>query len=77
MQSPTQVTQPVDRQAMPHVRRGLVALLVGRVSTTILSLGIVAAVGFVPLQGLLQTSGIEAVINARVTTLRAPIDGEV
>jgi multidrug resistance efflux pump len=42
-----------------------------------LSLGILAAVGFVPLQGLLQTSGIEAVINARLITLRAPTDGEV
>jgi multidrug resistance efflux pump len=37
----------------------------------------VAAVGFVPLQGLLQTSSVEAVINARVATLRAPTDGEV
>jgi hypothetical protein len=43
----------------------------------VLSLGIAAAVGFVPLQGLLQTPGVEAVINARVTTLRAPTDGEV
>jgi multidrug resistance efflux pump len=55
--------------------KGLVSLLVGRKS--ILSLGIAAAVGFVPLQGLLQTSSVEAVINARVTTLRAPTDGEV
>jgi len=36
-----------------------------------------AAVGFVPFQDLLQTSSLEAVINARVTTLRAPTDGEV
>jgi multidrug resistance efflux pump len=77
MQSPTQVTQPVDRQAMPQVRRGLVSPLVRRISKTMLGLGAVAAVGFVPLQGLLQTSGVEAVINARVTTLRAPTDGEV
>jgi multidrug resistance efflux pump len=74
--SPAQVTQPVDREAlMPPARRGLVSLLLGR--KMILSLGIAAAVGFVPLQGLLQTSSVEAVINARVTTLRAPIDGEV
>jgi multidrug resistance efflux pump len=43
----------------------------------IFSLGIAAAVGFVPLQGLMQTSSVEGVINARVTTLRAPTDGEV
>jgi multidrug resistance efflux pump len=73
MQSPTQVTQVVDGQAMPPVHCGLVR----RISKTMLSLGIVAAVGFVPLQGLLQSSGVEAVINARVTTLRAPTDGEV
>src|SRR5262245_17508603 len=46
-------------------------------SKTMLCLGIVAAVGFIPLQGLLQTASVEAVINARVTTLRAPTDGEV
>jgi multidrug resistance efflux pump len=78
LDSPTQVTRPVDRQAlMPPVRPGLVSLLVGRISKTMLSLGIVGAVGFIPLQGLLQTSSVEAVINARVTTLRAPTDGEV
>jgi multidrug resistance efflux pump len=78
LDSPTQVTRPVDRQAlMPPLRPGLVSLLVGRKSRTMLSLGIVAAVGFVPVQGLLQTSSVEAVINARVTTLRAPTDGEV
>src|SRR5712664_4199551 len=67
--SPTQITQPVDRQAlMPPVRRRLVSPLVGRISKTMLSLAIVAAVGFVPLQGLLETSSVEAVINARVTT---------
>ena len=43
----------------------------------VLSLGVAAAVGFVPLRGLLPTSSVEAVINARVTTLRAPTDGEV
>jgi multidrug resistance efflux pump len=74
--SPAQVTQPVDRETLtPPVCQGLVSLLVGR--KIILGLGIAAAVGFVPLQGLLQTSSVEAVINARVTTLRAPTDGEV
>jgi multidrug resistance efflux pump len=75
--SPTQVTQPVDvdRNAlMPRVR-GVVSRLVGR--KMVLSLGVAAAVGLVPLRGLLQTSSVEAVINARVTTLRAPTDGEV
>ena len=39
--SPTQVTQPVDRQVLlPPVRRGLVSLM-GRTSKTTLGLGIV------------------------------------
>jgi hypothetical protein len=40
-------------------------------------LGILAVLGFAPLQSLLQTSSFEAVVNARMITLRAPIDGEV
>jgi multidrug resistance efflux pump len=75
--SPTQVTRPVDRQVLlPPVSRGLVSLM-RRTSKTTLGLGIVAAVGLVPFQDLLQTSSVEAVINARVATLRAPTDGEV
>jgi multidrug resistance efflux pump len=66
---------PIRRPAHSCETQGLVSLLVGR--KMILSMAIAAAVGFVPLQGLLQTSSAEAVINARVTTLRAPIDGEV
>jgi hypothetical protein len=78
MRSPTQVTQPSDRQVLlPPVGRGLMSLSVGRISTTMLSLGIVAATGFVPLQGMMQTPSVEAVINARITTLRARTDGEV
>src|SRR5262249_47605800 len=50
--------------------------LAGRKAKTMLSLAIVAPVGIVPLRGLLQTSSVEAVVNARVTTLRAPTDGE-
>ena len=76
--SPAQVTEPRDTQALPPpVLPGSVSLLVRRLSTTALGLGIVAVVGFAPLQGLLQTSSVEAVINARVITLRAPLDGEV
>src|SRR5215510_11347543 len=58
LDSPTQLTKPVDRHTlMPPVRPGLVSsLLVGRISKTMLSLGIVAVVGFIPVQGLLQTS---------------------
>ena len=38
---------------------------------------IVAAVGYLPVRTLLQTTSTEAIINARLVTLRAPIEGEV
>jgi multidrug resistance efflux pump len=52
-------------------------MLVQHLPKMALGLGIVAVIGFAPFQSLLRTSGIEAVVNARVITLRAPIDGEV
>jgi biotin carboxyl carrier protein len=56
------------RRALPLTRH---------LSKTVLGLGMVGVLGFIPVQKLLPTSGIEAVINARVVTLSAPIDGEV
>ena len=38
---------------------------------------LVMAVGWLPVRTLLQTTSTEAVINARLITLRAPIEGEV
>jgi hypothetical protein len=56
---------------------GTALLLVRHLSKTALGLGMLALVAFAPIQKLLQTSSIEAVVNARVITLLAPIDGEV
>jgi multidrug resistance efflux pump len=42
-----------------------------------LAIAIALALGWVPLQRLLATTSAEAVVNARVITLRAPIEGEV
>ncbi len=38
---------------------------------------LVAAVGWLPIRTLLQTTSTEAVLNARLVTLRAPIEGEI
>jgi multidrug resistance efflux pump len=38
---------------------------------------IIAAVGYLPVRTLLQTTSTEAIINARLVTLRAPIEGEI
>ena len=50
-----------------------VSSLVYRVSRGTLGLVIVAVVGLAPHQQLLQTSSVEAVVNARVITLPAPM----
>ena len=48
-----------------------------RVGKITLGAALVLAFGVVPIRTLLQTSSVEAVVNARVVTLRAPIGGEV
>jgi multidrug resistance efflux pump len=48
-----------------------------RLLKTTLGLAIVAVLGYAPVQRLMQTSSVEAVVNARVITLRSPIEGEV
>jgi multidrug resistance efflux pump len=48
-----------------------------RVAKTLLGLALVAAVGYEPLQRMAQTTSVEAIVNARVITLRSPIEGEV
>ena len=40
-------------------------------------LAIVAVFGWLPLKAIWQTSSVEAVVNARIVTLRSPIDGTV
>jgi multidrug resistance efflux pump len=75
---PAPEVPPVDVQASsPPAPAGTASPLVRRLLKTALGLGIVAVVGYAPLQRLLQTSSVEAVVNARMITLRAPIDGEV
>jgi multidrug resistance efflux pump len=73
------VTQKAKRPA--HTATGQLAhrgsLLARRLSQTVLGLGIVGVLAFIPVQKLLPASDVEAVINARVITLSAPIDGEV
>jgi hypothetical protein len=53
------------------------SLLTQRFSKTVLGLGMVVVLGAVPVQKILPSSGVEAVVNARVITLSAQIDGEV
>ena len=48
-----------------------------RVLKSLIGLAVVVAVGWIPVRALLETSSTEAVINARLITLRAPIEGQV
>jgi multidrug resistance efflux pump len=72
---------------LPDANEGWIALLRRRLASlwrprrrylkAALGLAIVAAVGWIPVRSLLQTTSTEAVVNARLITLRAPIEGEV
>jgi multidrug resistance efflux pump len=48
-----------------------------RLTKLLAGLLIIAAVGYLPVRTLLQTTSTEAIINARLVTLRAPIEGEI
>ncbi|MGK2923184.1 MAG: HlyD family secretion protein [Methyloceanibacter sp.] len=48
-----------------------------RVVKTLVAFAAVIALGWTPLQRFLQTTSAEATVNARLVTLRAPIDGTV
>jgi biotin carboxyl carrier protein len=48
-----------------------------RVFKTLAGLLVLIGVGWMPIRTLLETTSTEAIINARLVTLRAPIEGEV
>jgi multidrug resistance efflux pump len=48
-----------------------------KLTKLLIGLVIIAAVGYLPVRALLQTTSTEAILNARLITLRAPIEGEV
>ncbi|VIO81495.1 HlyD family secretion protein [Bradyrhizobium ivorense] len=51
--------------------------MVRRTLKVAVGLAIVAVFGWMPLKAILQISSVEAVVNARIVTLRSPIDGTV
>ena len=62
---------PVSSASVPpsHVKSRLIKSALG--------LALVAAVGWMPAQRLFQVSSVEAVVNARLVTVRSPINGIV
>jgi multidrug resistance efflux pump len=58
-------------------RAGLVARYGWRALKSAVGLGVVIIAGVGPMQRLLEFSSVEAVVNARLVSLRAPIDGRI
>ena len=56
---------------------GILARLGWRAFKSALGLGIVVIAGVGPVQRLLELSSVEAVVNARLVSLRAPIEGKI
>ena len=48
-----------------------------RASKAVIGLLLLAVVGWLPIRSLLQATSTEAVVNARLVTLRAPIEGDI
>jgi multidrug resistance efflux pump len=62
----------------PSPRRGgFVARFGWRAIKSALGLGVLVIAGVGPVQRLLEFSSVEAVVNARLVSLRAPIDGKI
>ncbi len=53
------------------------AKITGKVIKAAVGLAILAAFVWMPLRTLLQASSVEAIVNSRIVTVRAPIEGNV
>jgi biotin carboxyl carrier protein len=81
LQEAFQTPDPFERDtpapAPSPQRGGFVARFGWRALKSALGLGVVIIAGVGPVQRLLQFSSVEAVVNARLVSLRAPIDGRI
>src|SRR6185436_2298251 len=75
--SPNSPEPQAEPAARPAIGRAYNQPLVRRGVKSAIAFAIAAAVAWVPVQRLLQATSVEAVVNARTLTLRAPIDGVV
>ena len=77
--SPGDLVKPeADADGEPwHVKNLAQNVLVRRAAKSVAALAVVGLVVWMPAQRLFQTTSVEAIVNARTLTLRAPIDGIV
>ena len=61
----------------PPIHRGVISRFGWRALKSVLGLAIVVIAGVGPVQRLLEFSSTEAVVNSRLISLRAPIDGRI
>jgi multidrug resistance efflux pump len=58
-------------------RRAMIRRIASRAVKSVLGLAVVVVAGVGPVHRLLELSSVEAVVNARLVTLRAPIEGRI
>jgi hypothetical protein len=58
-------------------KRFINAVIARRFLKIALGIGLVVAFGWAPLRAMLATTSVEAIVNARIETIRAPIEGIV
>jgi multidrug resistance efflux pump len=81
LQEAFQTPDPLELDAPAYTpspkRGGLVARYGGRALKSAVGLGVIIIAGVGPVQRLFEFSSLEAVVNARLVSLRAPIDGRI
>ncbi|MCA6105801.1 HlyD family secretion protein [Bradyrhizobium cenepequi] len=70
-------SEPPGDVSSNHQASARTFLNVRRLLKIAIGLAIIAVFGWLPLRAIWQTSSVEAVVNARLVTLRTPIDGQV
>src|ERR1700685_4512063 len=74
---------PEAREAEPvevkpsEKKRFAIGAAARRFAKVVLGIGLVVAFGWTPLRAMLATTSVEAIVNARIDTIRAPIEGIV
>jgi len=68
--------EPVEAKPSEKKRFAL-GVAVRRFAKVALGIGLVVAFGWTPLRAMLATTSVEAIVNARIETIRAPIEGIV
>ncbi len=74
--SPAAEEVAVDKALSP-AKRFVISVTTRRFLKIALGIGLVVAFGWAPLRAMLATTSVEAIVNARIETIRAPIEGIV